>query len=613
MTTNLRVHLDHLITRQSLRYLAPLKITGSSAVTLSARSDQNIRFDDIQRENSWFSTIVKPDFQRATCAWEPEACVKFLKSVLRHRIIPSIILWRSSETGLVYVLDGAHRLSVLRAWMIDDWGDRAGDFYAKNENYQEILVAAREVRKAVAEGVGAFRDFVDARKEWDTIALAGGAPKQSMTPARAEQAAFHLDAFASNRTLHAQWEEGDYKAAEESFLAINRQGAPLDAVESTLIEFRNSSMARVIMSIASAGSSGHYWPEWPSSQPLSDSLKTTLLGFNERCANIHRTLFVPPFDSTVKDINVPFIVAPGHFRLQQHLIELLPLLSEGAPVGADRLVDIFGRDSNDSIHETIVNADALLLTIETKLEHLGGSGNGSRSLALVPLIYWYNRKGSFVRALMYGWMHWILSGNDAEIQERKIAFSAVRGELEDALILYKDEFSDIQHRVGAGFKSLSKLTAFIHELVQSLLKIKTSDDSTRDKRLGELFGLKSPVNAGKSAKSRSFTPKSRSQINVRSLLGASVRCEICGGVVDLKQGVQYDHKEMYSAGGNSDPENGRATHPFCNLFRDRISKLRMGTVTMSLPPLTTNLERPVVQLSLFDIFPGETASQHPAA
>lgn len=607
MTADVRVHLDHLIKRQSLRYTLPAQVDSNLRMQ-SQRSDSNIRFDDIRREDGWFSGIVKPDFQRATCAWSPENCVTFLNSVIRRRIIPSIILWRSSETGLLYVLDGAHRLSVLRAWMHDDWGDKAGDFYQDDENRPQIIAAAQLTRQAVYESVGAFQDFEDAYKEFMKVTFEGGSPMQAMSAEKADKARFYAEAIQSSRTLHAQWEDGDYSAAEESFLAINRHGVRLDELESLLIEYRSGSMARVIMSISNAGTPGHYWPDLPAVDPIPSLLRDKLATFDSRCKLLHQTLFVPPFDTRVTDVNVPFLVAPGHFRKQQHLIEFLPLLAEGGAVGAERMPDLLGKDNKGTAQDIILNADTLLTLFESKLEHLGGVSNGSLSLALVPLIYWYNRKGSFVRALTYGWAHWLLSGTKMEVQERKIAFSSVRGELERAIILYKDEFSDIQHRAGAGFKSLSKLTNFIQDLVSVLMETRLLEENVRNERVVKLFGSKSVGVASKAGKSRSFTKGTRAEINVRELLGSSLKCEICDGVVDLKQGVQYDHKHLFADGGKSISANGRPTHPFCNLFRERIGKLRSGNDSSCLPRMTQPAGeiKTFKQLTLFDDFPGET-------
>lgn len=201
MTKDIRVHLDHLITRQSLRYSPSTSLAFDHIATSSPSPDHSIRFSDIRASDGWFSRLVKPDFQRATCAWTPEGCTDFLSSIIRRRIIPSIILWRNNETGFVYVLDGAHRLSALRAWMLDDWGDKADDFYKKNENYEEIINAASITRQLVRERIGSFTEFAHAESELRKIYLAGGAPKQIMSAKDFEMAHFYADITSSTMNI----------------------------------------------------------------------------------------------------------------------------------------------------------------------------------------------------------------------------------------------------------------------------------------------------------------------------------------------------------------------------------------------------------------------------
>ena len=66
--------------------------------------------------------LRKPDFQRETKEWKPEMVVELVKNFLDKELIPSIILWKS-PANLVYVIDGAHRLSALIAWVNDDYGN----------------------------------------------------------------------------------------------------------------------------------------------------------------------------------------------------------------------------------------------------------------------------------------------------------------------------------------------------------------------------------------------------------------------------------------------------------------------------------------------------------
>ncbi|WP_306598830.1 DUF262 domain-containing protein [Geothrix sp. 21YS21S-2] len=607
-----RVHLDHFIRRQSLRYQA-LVAEDSPIDPFDGRPDPSIRFDDIKE--GWFTSLRKPDFQRATCAWDTEDCVKFLDSVVHRRIIPSIILWRSKETGQVYVLDGAHRLSVLRAWMVDDWGDRAAnDFYAHCENYEEIITTAQTTRRCVGERIGHFQEFCAALKEWDEVADRGGAPKVDLPETLAARAQFLRAMTRANRTLHAQWEEGDYAAAEASFLDINRQGAPLDPTEQLLIEYRKGGICRTIMSIANDGAAGHYWPMPAPSLNLAGEASSKLSKFSKRCGDISKALFIPPFDAKIVDINVPLVVTSADSRRHQNLIEIVPLLSERHPVDEEKYVQMMERSITDDVGELIAETDSLLTRIETSISHFTDRSHGSTTLSVAPLIYWYNKKGGYVRGLFYGWCYWLLRGDEDQIRERKIAFSSVRGRLERILIDYKDPFAQIQHNAGAGFKSAIPISDTIEKLVEMLLaKAADSDDQVDAEAIRILGGPGKGAENG-SGKSRAFSRGIRSEINVRALLGSAIRCEICDGVVDLKQGVQYDHKHEYASGGLSLPSNGRPTHPFCNLFRARIEKIRRGESNIALPTIAVPAEpvhpKPPAQdrlVSLFDAFPEEMA------
>lgn len=65
--------------------------------------------------------LRKPDFQRETNHWSPEQIATFIASFLDNEVIPSLILWKSPS--FIFVIDGGHRLSALRAWMENDYGD----------------------------------------------------------------------------------------------------------------------------------------------------------------------------------------------------------------------------------------------------------------------------------------------------------------------------------------------------------------------------------------------------------------------------------------------------------------------------------------------------------
>jgi Protein of unknown function DUF262 len=113
-----------------------------------------------------YLTLRKPDFQRETAAWSPEAVCSFLESFVSGDLIPAVICWQSASR-LNFVIDGAHRISVVIAWLLDDYGagDESKTFYANN-----IPPEQREIDQTIAH-----RYMVEARFHERRLALAGPA------------------------------------------------------------------------------------------------------------------------------------------------------------------------------------------------------------------------------------------------------------------------------------------------------------------------------------------------------------------------------------------------------------------------------------------------------
>ena len=92
----------------------------------------NSTFDDISFKKNEFSItdiesvtatyLRKPDFQRETNEWDKEKIADFIDSFLNGDLIPAIILWKA-KNGLLFVIDGSHRLSALISWVKNDYGD----------------------------------------------------------------------------------------------------------------------------------------------------------------------------------------------------------------------------------------------------------------------------------------------------------------------------------------------------------------------------------------------------------------------------------------------------------------------------------------------------------
>ena len=113
MAPKLLVNLDAMIIRSDFARIAD---NDNSYETINQISVQNF-----PTEGYIGKILRKPDFQRETNHWSPEQVLSLLECFVNGDLIPSVILWKSPT--FLFVIDGGHRLSVLRAWIEDDYGD----------------------------------------------------------------------------------------------------------------------------------------------------------------------------------------------------------------------------------------------------------------------------------------------------------------------------------------------------------------------------------------------------------------------------------------------------------------------------------------------------------
>jgi hypothetical protein len=78
------------------------------------RSDK-LRISDLGKQSFLYPALRKPDFQRETSNWTPEKIQDFIKTFINGDLVPAVIMWPSGDT--VFIIDGAHRLSALIAWV----------------------------------------------------------------------------------------------------------------------------------------------------------------------------------------------------------------------------------------------------------------------------------------------------------------------------------------------------------------------------------------------------------------------------------------------------------------------------------------------------------------
>ncbi len=600
MAKELRVYLDRQIPRDNLLYNS-----SSEKITHDAPQDlpPKLQLMELFGEDAKDDLLRKPDFQRATTAWTTEECVSLLYSVLHEQVIPSIIMWRSPENHW-YVLDGGHRLSVVLAWIRDDWGDTlSSEEYMDEELEKYYKRAAAEVRRLLARAeIKKFKEYREAYRQYARTFGEDLSYHFGLDSETSRLIDFYR-AIKGSIGLPLQWVKGDYDKAKESFLNINKSGRKLTDWERKLVEHRDSSLARTVMSVANTSSAAYCWPNRQSPKnPLE--VRQNVGQILDESVRLHKLLFEPPYDSSFRRPQQPLLVESRTEpdTKPAYLAELLTVIRghTGRDAQTERLLE---QDQSTTETELVKHGLSLLQECIGVCEHLIGPSTQPISLSLVPALYFYADSGKHVRSLLYGLIYWLFYGkDDQDAFTRKLLFSAHRAAFEKILLERKQTYvSAFSRKVGSGSEVTMKTAKFYNNLLRLLIKYHDETEADAFNREYEAsLTKKNEASRTSGGKHRAFSQRQKSAIAMRTWLDSLPRCGICGGMLDLAQGTQYDHAQEFSKGGFTTIENGRPTHPFCNNNRWTIERIRNGEEVLPLPAFADSTAGPaqeIIQLS----------------
>ncbi len=129
-----------------------------------------LSYGDFEIPGFFFSSLRKPDFQRETNEWDAEKVKDLVESFLDGDLVPAIILWKYADS-YTFVIDGAHRISAIAAWVNDDYGDgKISRKFFDNAIPEQQLETAKKARQIINQDIGSFKDFQDALFEPETAA-----------------------------------------------------------------------------------------------------------------------------------------------------------------------------------------------------------------------------------------------------------------------------------------------------------------------------------------------------------------------------------------------------------------------------------------------------------
>jgi len=587
-------NLDHLIRSAPLLSLAEYQ-QAKVAKRPENSNPQNkaaIEFRDIHGEDVW-RTFRKPEFQRATHYWNDDKIIDLLRSVINGYIIPGVILWYNHKTEQVFVLDGAHRLSVIRAWVTDDWGD---SIKAKKRGFVEPseINAAKRIRERVNTEIGSFAHCQNVGELYSELIDEDKLPKEHMS-----EQDFLLGKFIRNAPftfqVPIQWVIGDYNVAEQSFIKINMGGQPLDDKQRKFIEFRRSPVIRAINGVATNGTNDAYWLDFKDECKLLSEQLYEILFSNSLTSNEDKSFQYLPFCVVRKQKTF------DHIAFLQNIFTV----SWKGITGESNITEYISRLADEGDEAVVANETKEALNKVCKM-FSNIKGKEPQSMGIHPGVYFYTSAGEFRELYFLIFLSYFSYGNLQLIREKKLRFTKARDMFEEVWVQIKDIMLKEFSRKGAGPARITfEHIKYIENLLDVVEYCKLNDLNATDAITMYIDKLK-VVNIDDidvthdGEQSKPFTKQVKLQRKFIDEFNSSTRCGICGGRVSFDS-IQYDHIEQRSRGGGNSVANSRTTHPFCNRNRDLLEQegIRIVVKEEIILPTTVSPDSTVAQL-IFD-------------
>ena len=472
----------------------------------------------------FYPFLRKPDFQRETNEWEGKKIADFIDSFINGELIPAIILWRNNS-GLYFVIDGAHRLSALLCWIKDDYGDGeiSKKFYGDslNDEHREISEA---IRKLINKKVGRYEDISKA-----TFAE---------TPdAKLLQKAKNLGAFS----IDVQWVNGDAQKAEKSFFKINQQPSKIAPTEFKILESRKKANCISARAIIRGGEGHKYWSDF--SAEVQSEIQTI-------SKEIHEILYNPILRTPVKTLDIPI---GGKVMSAQSLPLILEFVNMVNKVSPNFSTELDDDKSGAQTLQFLKNARKLAWRINSV---------HPSSLGLHPIVYFYSIDGKHKPASFYFTLAFVI---ELEKRNKFTNFIEVRENFEKFSLRYDYIIQQMTRKYRTGFSAIPYVVDFYMELMNRLKinanlvdvlneiialdkfnYLKVNNTIIEDR---EIFG--------------NFTTETKSEVFIREALKNGLKCSICNGYIH-RNSITIDHIQRKQDGGQGNSENGQLTHPYCN-------------------------------------------------
>lgn len=484
------------------------------------------------RDKFWAGQLRKPEFQRETVQWSPPKIVDLVSAFLDRQLIPAVILWHAGQ--LNFVVDGAHRLSALLAWIYDDYGDgdRSRRLFGQVIPPEQLAIA-NKTRKLIEGKIGKSILFEAGLDYPDTVTDLQRTRISNMSVAH----------------LVAQWVPAvKARDAEDSFFKINDAATPLDATEKRILQSRDSASAIAARAISHGGKGYSYWRQF------EEEIRRVIEQYSAR---IFGLLYKPPLaDGPIDTLDVP--VAGRGYSVLPFVFDLVNTIND------PKVADSTGKGSKDKLAKDIGGDQTVkyLKAVQRTVQRI--TGKEPMSLGLHPVVYFYTKGGAFSP---WSFLAWSKIVDDLFERHKVNRFCDIRCELEEYLIDHKWAMTEIVHQHGSGHRSTPWLERYWRFVVGELMAGKTTAQVVAAVPDQSGFGFlrsKSPVIRVASENSdRRISASTRTAAIWDAALPGSACCPICNSRYH-RNSIHGDHRTAKRDGGDGRPSNTDITHPYCD-------------------------------------------------
>ncbi|QYJ89154.1 GmrSD restriction endonuclease domain-containing protein [Shewanella halotolerans] len=504
-----KVNLDALIQREDFTVDG-----GAGAQNLADKLKVS---ELVKGESFFYSSLRKPDFQRETSDWDKGKISSFIKSFIEGDLIPSIILWQAGQ--YTFVIDGAHRLSALIAWVNGDYGDGfISQSFFNHEIDSEQRRVADQTRRHVDREVGSYSSFMNAIKD----------------PDNANPSILAIANKLGFLSLQLQWVTGSAEKAESSFFTINQKATPISDTEISLLKARKKPYAMASRAILRSGAGHKYWDSF---DPVTQSEVEKL------AKEINDNLFTPEMKTPVKTLDLP-LAGKGYSS------RTLPLIFD--------LVRLSNNVSEKEVSEDTDGKETIQYLKNVNKVIRRFTTTHPSSLGLHPAVYFYSEKGRYQPT---AFMAWIEIVKDFERKGFFNKFTDMRERLEAALIEYKYFTNQVTLKYGSGLKGYLQLRDVYDKMIE--LVADEVDVANIGGQLKNNFSYLNVEYRGDQPQSKDFNENTKSEVFLKSALQSANKCRICNGYIHVKS-ISIDHVDRKEDGGIGVADNGQITHPYCN-------------------------------------------------